>query len=94
MKEKDIDNYKIIKRVYYDGKVDYAVMKYCRPWYSRKYRWKLMQQQFGDEHGTWKDEAVFRTEEDAYIFILEQINHIVKEEEVNNYFNFKNKQDD
>lgn len=79
------DNYKIVKRTYLNGKIDYVVMEYTKKWYSRKYKWRIIQEWYGDEGGCYHTDAVFRSEAEAHSFLLGYINHIVKEEDIKPY---------
>lgn len=79
------DNYKIVKRTYLNGKIDYVPMEYTKKWYSRKYRWRIIQEWFGNASGFYHQDAVFNSEEKARSFILGHINHVIKEEDIKIY---------
>ena len=80
-----LPNYKIVKRTYLNGKVDYVVMEYTRKWYSKKYKWRTIQEFVAYESGWHRTDAVFRSETEAHSFLLGHINRVIKEEDVKTY---------
>lgn len=66
--------YKIIERVWSNGKKDYAVQEYSKKWYSKKYKWRTMLTHYCCDDGCRK-RAIFTSQEEAERFIKKQMNN-------------------
>ena len=60
--------YKIIERVWSNGKKDYEVQEYSKKWYSTKYKWRTMLTHYCCSDGCRK-RAIFSSKEEAEHFI-------------------------
>lgn len=87
-----MSKFRIVERTWSSNKKDYEVQEYSKKWYSKKYKWRTLNQTFISMSGTWKEPAIFSTKEEADKFIREETNCIIKERVIEEYEKIYNKE--